>query len=244
MTDDAAATEASPRGVHTVRSRALIGVLCALLGFALVVQLRQTEEDDLSSLRQDDLVALLDEVTRRGDDLARERAELLAERNELLSGEDSRRVAEEAARQRAIVQGILAGTLPVRGAGISVTVVDPVGAVRALTLFNMLQELRNAGAEAIEVSGRRLTASSWFADGGGGVLVDGVLLEPPYVWLAIGDPQTLAVALEIPGGALAAIRSDGGNAVLEERPEVTITAVREVGEPRFATPTPAPSPGP
>ena len=66
-------------------SHVLVGLLLALLGFALVVQLRQVEDDDLSSLRQDDLVRLLDEVTQRGDDLSRERTDLLAQRAELLS---------------------------------------------------------------------------------------------------------------------------------------------------------------
>ncbi len=218
------------------RSHVLVGLLVAMLGFALVVQLRQEESDQLSSLRQDDLVRLLDEVTQRGDDLSREQTALLAQRAELLSSGDSRRVAEEAARQRAVVQGILAGTLPVEGPGITVTVVDLNGTVRAHTLYNMLQELRNAGAEAIELSGARLTASSWFADSGTGVTVDGVPLAPPYRWTAIGDAQTLAVALEIPGGALASIRNDGGQTALEQHELVQVTAVRELAEPAFATP--------
>jgi uncharacterized protein YlxW (UPF0749 family) len=221
----------------------LVGLLLALLGFALVVQLRQAEDDDLSSLRQDDLVRLLDEVTQRSDDLSRERTELLAQRAELLSSEDSRRAAEDAARERAVVQGILAGTLPVEGEGITVTVVDLSRSVRAHTLYNMLQELRNAGAEAVEVSGVRLTAASWFDDGDDGLVVDGIELSAPYRWTAIGDSQTLAVALEIPGGALAAIRNDGGQALLEQHERVEITAVRPLEEPRFATPVATPAPG-
>lgn len=225
------------------RSHVLVGILLALLGFALVVQIRQAEGDDLSSLRQDDLVRLLDEVTQRAETLAQERTNLLSQRAELLSSGDSRRVAEEAARQRAVVQGILAGTLPVEGEGITVTVVDLSGSVRAHTLYNMLQELRNAGAEAVEVSGVRLTASSWFDDSSNGVVVDGVDIAPPYRWIAIGDSQTLAVALEIPGGALAAIRNDGGQALLDQSENVQVTAVRELAEPRFATPAATPGTG-
>jgi uncharacterized protein YlxW (UPF0749 family) len=224
-------------------SHVLVAVLCGLLGFALVVQVRHTQEGDLGSLRQDELVQLLDEVTQRSEELAQERARLRAERDELLTSEDSRRVAEEAARERALVQGVLAGTLPVEGRGITVTVVDLGTAVKAHTLYNMLQELRNAGAEAIEMSGRRLTASSWIAESDDGVVVDGSPVAPPYRWIAVGDPQTLAVALEIPGGALAAVRSDGGEALLERSDLVRVTAVREPPEPRFASPAPTPSPG-
>lgn len=227
---------------HGRRSQVLIAVLCALLGFALVAQVRLTRGDSLASLRQEDLVRILDETTRRTEELTQERDELLADRDELLSGEDSRRVAEEAARQRAEVQGILAGTLPVRGPGITLRVTGRQ--IRALTLFHVLEEMRNAGAEAVEVSGQRLTASSWFSDAEGGVVVDGALLTPPYEWTAIGDPQTLAVALDIPGGALAAIRNAGGEGVVTQAEDLTIMALRELTEPRFATPVPSPAPTP
>lgn len=227
---------------HSPRSRVLIAVLCALLGFALVAQVRLTQGAALGSLRQDDLVRLLDEVTQRGDELTAERDRLRADRAELLSGEDSRRVALEAARERAVVTGVLAGTLPVEGPGITMTVTDPNAEVPALTLFHVLEELRNAGAEAVEVSGQRLTASSWFVDARGGVVVDDVLITPPYEWKAIGNSQTLAVALDIPGGALSAIRNAGGRAVVEQEPLIEITAVRAVEDPEFATPVPAASP--
>jgi uncharacterized protein YlxW (UPF0749 family) len=222
----------------------LIAVLCGLLGFALVAQVRLTRGDGLGTLRQEDLVRLLDDVTQRAEELDTERDQLLAARAELLSGEDSRRVAEEAARERAEIQAVLAGTVPVRGPGVTLRVTDPEGEVTALTLFHVLEEMRNAGAEAVEVSGRRLTASSWFVDAGEGVIVDGVPLGPPYEWTAIGNPQTLAVALDIPGGALAAIRNAGGEGVVTQSDSLDITAVRELAEPEFATPVPSPAPTP
>lgn len=230
---------------HRVRSQVLIAVLCAVLGFALVAQVRLTQGDSLSSLRQDDLVRLLDEITQRQEQLAAERDELVANRDELLTSEDSRRVAEEAARQRAVVQGVLAGTLPVEGPGITLRVTDPSGGVQALTLFHVLEELRNAGAEAVELSGQRLTASSWFADAAGpGVVVDDTLLTPPYEWVAIGDPQTLSVALDIPGGALASIRNAGGEPVVTPSESLQIKAVATPPELEFATPAPSATAGP
>lgn len=227
-----------------LRSQALIAVLLAILGFALVTQVRLAQGSSLSTLRQEDLVRLLDESTQRNEQLEAEQAELLAARAELLSGVDSRRVAEEAAAERAVVQGILAGTVPVEGPGILLSIEDPDASVRALTLVNVLQELRNAGAEAVEISGVRLVASSWFTDAAGGVIVDGTLLEPPYEWIAIGDAQTLAVALDIPGGALAAVRNAGGSATVEQRDLVEVLAVTSVPEPRFATPAPTATPTP
>ena len=86
---------------------------------------------------------------------------------------------------------------------------------------------------------QRLTASSYFIDTPDGVQVDGVLLSPPYRWLAIGDPDTVTTALSIPGGALAAVRNAGGSTALSSRDEVRVTAVRVVERPRYATPAPA-----
>lgn len=230
---------------HRTRSQVLIAVLCAVLGFALVAQIRLTQGDSLASLRQDDLVRLLDEITQRQEQLATERDELVAARDELLTSEDTRRVAEEAARQRAVAQGVLAGTLPVEGPGITLRVTDPGGGVQALTLFHVLEELRNAGAEAVELSGQRLTASTWFADASGpGVVVDDTLLTPPYEWVAIGDPQTLAVALDIPGGALASIRNAGGTGVVTQFESLQVTAVAQPSQLEFATPVPSPTVAP
>jgi uncharacterized protein YlxW (UPF0749 family) len=221
------------------RGQLITGLLCALVGFGLVVQVRASRDDGLSSLRQDELVRLLDDVTRRGEQLEDQIASLRAQRNELVSGSDTERAAREAAAQRAAVQGILAGQLPAQGPGIELIVRDPGGDVLAPVLYNVLEELRNAGAEVIQVGRQRLTASSYIVDAPEGIEVDGVVLSPPYSWLVIGDPETITTALSIPGGALAAVRNAGGIAELSSVDRVEITAVREVDRPEYATPAPA-----
>jgi uncharacterized protein YlxW (UPF0749 family) len=223
------------------RSQVMVGLLCALLGFAVVVQVRQSGQETLSSLRQDDLVRLLDEVTVRADQLDGEVARLRTSRDELASGSGQAQAALDVARQRATSEGILSGRLPAQGPGVVVTIREPDAAnqLKAQHLFNLLEELRNAGAEVVQVNDVRLVASSSFVDGSDGtILVDGVLLTRPYRWRVIGDPATLDRALEIPGGALPTIRSAGGSAVTEQLDEVTIDAVVELTDPRFAQPAP------
>ncbi|WP_129336985.1 DUF881 domain-containing protein [Cellulomonas endophytica] len=221
------------------RTQVVIGVLCALLGFAAVAQVRQAGTASLGSLRQDDLVRLLDETTTRSDELASEVARLAAERDELLSDEGSRQAAEEAARRSAETQGILTGRLPAVGPGVVVTVTDPDGTVEPETLLNLLEELRNAGAEVLQLGDVRVVASSAFTGSPGAVVLDGVTLRPPYRWLVIGDPDTISTALEIPGGALAAVRRDGGDGTVSRRDEVEVTALATPVPPVFATPVPA-----
>ena len=229
---------------RATRAQALAGVLCALLGFALVAQVANADEVTLGSLRQEDLVRLLDETTTRTDDLEAEAAELEATRDELRSGSTSREAALEAARDSAATQGILTGRLPAVGPGVTVIVTDGGGSVAPVTLLNMLEELRNAGAEAIELNDVRITASSAFVGTAGDVVLDGVSIDSPYRWTAIGVPDTIATALEIPGGALAAVRRDGGRGVVTRHDEVEVVATVDVPDPQFATPAPRASDSP
>ncbi|MCL2455528.1 MAG: DUF881 domain-containing protein [Micrococcales bacterium] len=220
------------------RGQLVIGVLCALLGFAVVMQVRQTSEANLSGLSQAELVRIADAATDRADALAREAADLEGERDALVSGSNTREAALAAAERNAQVQGILTGRLPAVGPGVEITVADPNATVRPLTLLNMLEELRNAGAEAVSIGETRVVASSAFTGAPGRVLLDGQLLTRPYRWTAIGDPTTVAAALEIPGGAIAAIRRDGGEVTVRLVDEVTISATTTPVDPVYATPVP------
>lgn len=224
---------------RATKGQLLTGVLCAILGFAVVVQVQANRDDPLSSLRQDELVRLLDDVTRNGEDLADQIAELRAQRNDLVTASDGDRAAREAARERARVQGILAGRLPAEGPGIELLVADPTGEVSAATLYTVLEELRNAGAEAVQLGDLRITASSYIIDTPDGIEVDGTVVPSPYRWLVIGDPDTMTTALGIPGGALAVVRNAGGTTSVTPSDLVRIDAVRLGDPPRFATPVPA-----
>ncbi|QAY62686.1 DUF881 domain-containing protein [Xylanimonas allomyrinae] len=218
------------------RSQLLAGVLCALLGFALVVQVRQSGQDGLSSLRQDDLVRLLDEVTGRAEQLDTEVSRLEASRDELASGSDKAQAALELARQRATSEGILSGRLPAQGPGVMVEIRDPQRQLRASQMFNLLEELRNAGAEVAQVNDVRLVTSSAFVDVSGGIEVDRTPLTPPYRWTVVGDPATLDRALEIPGGALPTIRQAGAIATTTRMDKVTVDATVRLTDPQFARP--------
>lgn len=223
---------------RATRAQILAAVLCAVLGFALVVQLRQNQADEFAGLRQSDLVRILDDVNRRSDDLAREAAALRETEFELQSGSDSQRAAIELAEQNVVVQGILSGRLPAEGPGLEITIVEGDKRITAARLFTVLEELRNAGAEAIDVNGIRMVTSSYFTDSDTGVIIDGVPMQAPYRWSVIGDPQTLEVAIAIPGGAMATITTNGGRTTISHEDLVEINSVREPAQPRFATPDP------
>jgi uncharacterized protein YlxW (UPF0749 family) len=224
------------------RGQVLVAALLAVLGFAVVVQTRQTQEDGLQSLRQSDLVRIFDNLQQRSDRLDEEARRLQDEQAELRSGTDRTAAAEQAARRRLEVLGILAGTLRATGPGIRLEITDPDNRVTAAMLIDTVQELRDAGAEAIQVGDVRVVASTSFVDGPDGVVVDEKELRPPYEFLAVGDAATMKSALDIPGGVLETLRSGGAEGVVETADTLTVTALRDVETPQYARPAPARSP--
>ncbi|MCI2240668.1 DUF881 domain-containing protein [Paenibacillus sp. TRM 82003] len=229
---------------RATRAQLLAGVLCAALGFGVVVQVRQTDVAGLADLRESDLVRILDDAGERGDRLAEEVRELERTRSELTAGSDSAEAAARAAEQRALELGLLAGTVPAVGPGITATIADPAGEVGAAAFVSLVQELRDAGAEAIQVGDVRVVASTAFeeppAGAGAGVVVDGTLLTPPYEVRVVGDPQTVATALDIPGGVRESLRQLSAELSVETAEEVRVTALHAVSSPQYARPA---SPG-
>jgi uncharacterized protein YlxW (UPF0749 family) len=223
------------------KAQLLVAVLVASLGFAIVVQLRQTEQQGLASLRQSDLVRILDDVGDRRDRLAAEASDLESQRRELTDVRTGDQAALDAARARATTLGILAGTVAAKGPGVEVYITDPGATVRAATVLDLVQELRDAGAEAIQIGAARVVASTAFTDVRGGVAVDNLVVSPPYTVRAIGDGQTMATALEIPGGVVASM-PEGAHATVATREEVEVTALHAIPAPNYARPAATPTP--
>jgi uncharacterized protein YlxW (UPF0749 family) len=209
------------------RGQIVIALLCALLGFAAVTQVRSGEGGGrFATARQDELVGILGDLSQRSDRL---RADIrdLEETRSGLERDTQGQAAVADARRRATAYGILAGTLPATGPGVELTINDPQGRVRSAALLDTLEELRDAGAEVIQVNDLRVGVGTYFADtGAGGVIADGQELARPYRFLAIGDPHTLATALGIPGGVLQTLRGSGAEGVIGQRQNITIRAVR------------------
>ena len=228
-----------------------VAVLLGLLGFAAVVQVRSTQEDGpLAAARQEDLVQILDDLDNRSDRLRAEVAALEQTQRELTTGTGRTQAALDEARRRAQLLGVLAGTVPATGPGIIVTLTDPDASLRPDVLLDALEELRAAGAEAVQVEGRvpdgddgvrevRVVASTSFvAADGGAIAVDGTELRAPYRFVVIGDPATLTSALRIPGGVVDNVGQFGGEVRISRMETVEVTALRPLEPPRYARPTP------
>jgi uncharacterized protein YlxW (UPF0749 family) len=229
---------ARPRRAHRIRAGALIGVLTALLGFAIAVQVHaNSQSDSLSGLREDDLIDILDNQNARADRLRQQITQLQRSLRSLQDSGDRSSAAREQAEQEASALGVLLGTLPASGPGVVVRITDPHGMLHAEDLLDVVEELRGAGAEAISFGGVRVSTDTAFTEVDGAVAVDGRPLTAPYEVDAIGGAKTLDTALNIPGGVAAAIRADGGAVSVSERATVTITVTRTLPTLHYAVPS-------
>ena len=227
---------------RATRAQVLALVLCFVLGLAGFLAVRQNQSLGLASMRQSDLVSLLDNVTEKSNRLEDETRRLQETADRLKSGSDKSAAALQAAQQRLELLGILAGTSPAVGSGIQLTITDPQRKVTATTILDTVEELRDAGAEAIQIGDVRVVASTAFVDGDNGVRVDGVEVQRPYVFLVIGDPQTLSAALGIPGGVQEVVKQLGGNGKVDLKQSVTVSALRSVSAPQYAHPATSAAP--
>lgn len=219
---------------------ALAGLLIVLLGVAIATQVRNTESGDaLDSARPADLLVLLDNLNRTEAAL---RQEITALESTLTSLEQNgSEAALDEARARLSALSIQVGTVPATGPGVVLTVTDPVRGVGSEVVLDLIQELRAAGAEAIQIAGAgaepvRIGVDSWVTGPGGGVVVDDVPLVAPYTVVAIGDGPTLAAALNIPGGVVDTVARTGGTLVIEQSPQVDVSALRQIEARKYSQP--------
>jgi uncharacterized protein YlxW (UPF0749 family) len=220
---------------HDWRAQAVVAVLAAILGFGLAVQVRTTQAGSaLGTARQDDLLRIIDDLTARSDRLRQETDDLRAARDRLTTSGDRDTAAVEEARRRAGTLGVLAGTVAAHGPGIRAVVDDPGHVLRADFLVDVIQELRDAGAEAMMINGHRVGASTYVVDKGVEFVIDGATLAQPYSISAIGDEATLAKALAIPRGIVDTAEDAGARIRVERAADVVIDALRQISPPRYA----------
>lgn len=201
-------------------------LVALLIGVGLVAVFRgQDTGEFLAAAREPDLVRLLDDLQARQTRLDGEILRLQAAEQRLRTGTTAEALQE--AQQRADDLRVLAGTTAVRGPGIRLRV-DGDNAFFASDLLNTVQELRDAGAEAIEVNGRRVVVNTWFDDTANGISVSGSVVRAPFEVLAIGGPATMATAMRIPGGVVDTVESQDGSVVITELDRLDITATAEL----------------
>jgi uncharacterized protein YlxW (UPF0749 family) len=195
------------------RSQALVAAVAFILGILVVVQIRsQAGNNTLAAMSSQDLTFLVANLNTRNDQLRGEIATLQSQLAALESGgslgaTSVNEIRAEIGRIRA-----WAGLDPVGGRGIEITVSGPITASAVEDLVN---ELKNAGAEAIAVEDVRVVPGTVFGGGGeGGLSVDDTALGDPFTIQVIGTPDTLTGSLARAGGIIAQLAATDPDATI------------------------------
>jgi len=186
-----------------MRSRASaisVAAVALFLGVLVVSQFRSREafSRTLQQETPESLATLIAGLNDRNRQLRDEIFDLrlAVERAETSIGQ-GRGALEESQRQLSELL-VFSGQSAVTGPGVSIAIDGPFDE-RALS--DLVNELRNAGAEAIAVSDTRVGPRTWFAAGrDGGLVVDGREMPGPWKIRAIGPSDVLHVAMTRTGG--------------------------------------------
>jgi len=181
------------------RRQFLILLTSILLGFLIIMQARSFT-DVTAMIGRDTRADVFREIKilkstneKLGDEISDLEDQLIKTSD---SGKALEGIAEEILKYR-----LLTGRVNVSGPGLELTL---TGDIKALWLTDIVNELFNAGAEAVGVNGIRLTDKTIGFDTipNGQILLNGAILKSPFVFTAIGDKQVLKDALEQPHGIL------------------------------------------
>ena len=231
----------SPRlggsGYLDLRSQLTIGLVAAILGLLVVVQLRgQSGGSALQSKSAQDLTTLVASLNDQNDELRAEISDLQQQRDELRADRSSGatslgQIQSDLARIRA-----WSGLDPVAGKGVTITV---SGDVDAASVDDLVNELRNAGAEAIAIEDIRVIARTTVSGVPGSLDVDGFLLRDPFSIRAIGRPEVLVGTLTRVGGIIARLGATNPSATVDVIPQdqqMTLPATKQDLVPEHAQP--------
>jgi uncharacterized protein YlxW (UPF0749 family) len=183
--------------MESFSSRLTVTLVCLLLGVALVSQFR-TQGNIVKSILVDsttEQATILNGLVESNASLRKEIETLDAQLIKYQSGsaESSLQSLVSDLTRAKIVNGLM----EVEGPGIQLIL---TGALSPEELQDVINELRNAGAEAIVLNGQRVVVNSVVIQERTGATLGGVSILPPYRFEAIGDPETLSRAVDRKGG--------------------------------------------
>lgn len=185
-------------------SRFILTLLLLVLGIALALQFKSTlyakNQNASNTLDAAKLMAQLKNEQKQTDELKKAVDENLTLRENLIKEYIDQKQDSELANEWKKVK-VIAGFTDVKGPGITIKLDDaparqpdtPVNwqIIHDMDIKVILNELKEAGAQAISINGERVMPMSEQVCAGPTILINGNRYPVPYVLSAIGDPDAL-----------------------------------------------------
>lgn len=204
----------------TGRTRWAVVAVAVLLGVLAVGQLRgQAGVPGLSNLSAQELGVVVANLNAQNEQLRNEIATLERQQSDLATAKDRGESAVEQLQADLARIRAWAGLTGLVGPGITISIRGPIGADGIEDLVN---ELRNAGAEGIAIAGIRVVPGVVVEGGAGGDTIGVVGLGDAFEIRAVGSPQILTGTLTRAGGVIALLATTYPQAKISVTPADTI----------------------
>lgn len=217
-----------------------LGAMCLLLTMAIVVQYKTVQDankivgsNSANSELKSEVLAWKEKYDNAYKELSREEKKLEKARKTA-----SKKNSTSADSERELkTLNVMIGTTDVTGQGIEITIADnssvtsdSVGVfgnisdylIHDMDLLTILNELKNAGAEAISINNQRVTNATSVTCDGNVVLVNDQKISSPFTIKAIGSQEALLGAIQRPGGYVETLEKYGLVSNVEKKNKITI----------------------
>lgn len=213
----------------------VLGIMCFALTIGICVQVKTVKNTSLTISRnyeQNNLRAEVLKYKEKYDNLLKETEKVdkeLQQEIEKATGNNSE--LEETKNQINDGNKII-GLTEVNGSGVVITVadsdIDPNTVINPndllvhdIDILKIVNELKNAGAEAISINDQRVILTTSIICGGNIININGERIGSPFEIKAIGSPEALA-NLSRPGGYLSILKESGIKVSLKKSNNITI----------------------
>ncbi len=218
-----------------------LGVMCALLTSGIIIQVNTIKDNSISNITRTSNNDLRDEALKWKEKYEAVYAELQDAESDLEkirqeATSDNNDYTEMEQELKSI--NALLGLTELTGEGVVITVSDNENAsikdenltdelVHDTDIIEIVNELKNAGAEAISVNGQRVVSTTYINCAGSVITVNGEKINSPFVISAIGNRASLS-SITRPGSYIGIMEEQGIKVTVEKSSELTIQKYNKV----------------
>lgn len=226
----------------------ILGIMCFLLTLGIFVQVRTVTNSNSTvsqNYEENNLRAEVLKYKERYENKYKELEEA-EEDLEVARQESTKNNSELEDKETQIQEGKkILGMTDVTGPGVIITLSDSKKDANSVLnpnellvhdgdVLSVINELKNAGAEAISINDQRIVPTTSISCGGNIIEINGEKVGAPFVIKAIGLPEQLS-ALDRPGGYLDVLRDHSIGAELKQTNSITIPKYTGVISYKYAT---------
>ena len=231
---------------NKVKISVLLGIMCMFLTMGIVIQIKTVSNSTTTVGKTLVENELRDSVLRWKQKYENAYVTLETkeeELNELRDSLSSKDNNYSGLSNKLYNYNLLLGSTELVGKGIIITLEDGDSSiikgfasdyiVHDGDILEIINSLKNAGAEAISVNGQRIINTTAITCAGNVILINGEKIAAPFVIRAIGSPLSLYSSLKIPGGYLERVEEGGVQVKIEQVDKETIVIPKYEGVYKF-----------